>query len=188
MIFRYWDNCNLKVLDSFSLQEGDLVFRRGKSIESLAVVLAEKNSSFSHIGLIVMERGIPFVIHAEPGENSAQTGLVRKEPLRSFLDPRKASHFAIFRSYLDRKSLTRVAAQARTFYIQQCRFDNSYDLFTDQNLYCTELVLKAYRQGDQNINILLRRLDEVNILLARRKILMPGAFITSRLFYKIYTQ
>jgi len=188
LVFRSGNACNLKVLHSVSLHEGDLVFRRGKSIESFAVVHVEKNSEYSHVGIIVMEGEKPFVIHAEPAENSVKTDLVRKEPLISFLDPEKASHFAIYRSHLDRQSLTRVIAQARIFYYQKCRFDNAFDLRTDQNLYCTELVFKAYRQGDQRINSLLQKLKEVNILLDKRKILMPGAFINSSLFYKICTQ
>jgi len=188
MIFRSGNTCNLKVLDYVILQDGDLVFRRGKSLESFAVAKAERNSTFSHIGLIIMEEGKPFVIHIEPGESSLKNDPVKKEPLHSFLQSDKASHFAIYRSHLDRKSLARVTAQAKTFYYKKCRFDNYYDLTTDQNLYCTELVLKAYRQGDQKINTLLRRLDEVNILVTRRKILMPIAFINSSLFYKICTQ
>jgi hypothetical protein len=59
---------------------------------------------------------------------------------------------------------------------------------TDQTLYCTELVLKAYQQGGLQINKVLKELNEVNILVARRKILMPGAFISSELFYKICDQ
>ena len=185
IVFRFWDTCNIRVLDSVILQNGDLVLRRGISIESFAVVKAEKNSYFSHIGLIIMERGKPYVIHAEPGESPFKNDPVKKEPLRYFLQTGKASHFAIYRSHLDQKGLNRVIAQARLFYLQKCRFDNNYDLTTDHNLYCSELILKSYRQGNQSINSLLRQLEEVNIVLVRKKILMPGAFINSSLFYKI---
>jgi hypothetical protein len=185
LVFRSSDTCNLSALNTVTLQEGDLVFRRGKSLESFAVVVAGSNNAFSHIGLIVMEEGKPFVIHAEPGETSLVNDPVKKEPLRSFLQADKASHFAIYRSHLDLKSLERVVAQARIFYIRKYRFDNSYDLLTDQDLYCTELVLKAYQRGNHCVNSLLTRLDDINLLVARRQILMPGAFLTSSLFYKI---
>ena len=185
LIFRYRDSCDLKVLDSVILQDGDLVFRRGISIESFAVVKAGNNNGFSHIGLIVMEKGKPWVIHIEPGESSLKNDPVREEPLRSFLSSDKACHFAIYRSHLDRPGLSRVIQQARAFYRQKCRFDNYYDLTTDRYLYCSELVLKAYRQGDQRINSLLGKLEDVNILPARTRILMPGAFISSSFFYKI---
>jgi hypothetical protein len=157
----------------------------GKSIESFAVSMADHNSTYSHIGLIVMEGGTTYVIHVEPGENGLGSEPVRKERLSSFLEAGKASHFAVYRSWLGRRDLEKVIAMARDFYIRKCRFDNSYDMQTDQSLYCTELVLKSYRQGGVQINLLLRQMEEVNVLVARRKILMPGAFMSSTLFYKI---
>ena len=188
LLFRSGDDQGLKNDESVKLKEGDLVFRRGKSIESFAVSMTDHNSNYSHIGLIVFEGGTPYVIHVEPGEYALKNETVKKERLSSFLEAGKASHFAVYRSYLDRKDLDRVVARARHFYIRKCRFDNSFDLNTDQALYCTELVLKAYRQGGVQINMLLKELNEVNILVARRKILMPGAFISSELFYKICDQ
>lgn len=186
--FRYGDHCNLKALDSVSLREGDLVLRRGVSIESYAVVIAETNNSYSHIGMVVMEGGKPFVIHVEPGENGSKDAPVRKETLNSFLGPGKASHFAIYRSYLDQDKLGKVISRAREFYLLKCRFDNAYNMQDDQFLYCTELVFKAYQKGDQQMNSLLDRCETVNILIAKKNILMPGAFMTSNLFYKINSQ
>lgn len=185
LFFRSGDTGKLKILESVSLKEGDLVFRMGKSIESFAVSMADHNSRYSHIGLIVMEGGTTYVIHVEPGENGLGSEPVRKERLSSFLEAGKASHFAVYRSWLGRRDLEKVIAMARDFYIRKCRFDNSYDMQTDQSLYCTELVLKSYRQGGVQINLLLRQMEEVNVLVARRKILMPGAFMSSTLFYKI---
>jgi hypothetical protein len=186
--FRSGNDISARNLESVHLKEGDLVFRRGKSLESFAVVVTAGNGGFSHVGVIVLEGGKPFVIHVEPGENALNSEPVRKERLSSFLDAGKASHFAVYRSCLGRRDLDRVIVKARSFYTRKCRFDNSYDMQTDQTLYCTELVLKAYQQGGLQINMVLKELNEVNILVARRKILMPGAFISSELFYKICDQ
>jgi len=172
---------------SLSLRDGDLVFRRGRSLESYAVILAEKNKGYSHIGIVVLEAGNPFVIHVEPGETSLGANLVKKEPLGSFLQQGKASHYAIYRSRLDRECLDRVKAEAESFYRRKCRFDDAYDLATDRDLYCTELVFKAYRRGDAAIDGLLGKLEKISIMVTCRRILMPGAFISSDLFYKVYS-
>ncbi|MEI7491476.1 MAG: YiiX/YebB-like N1pC/P60 family cysteine hydrolase [Bacteroidota bacterium] len=186
--FRYSDHCDLKVLHSVPLRDGDLVLRRGISIESFAVVMAKTNNVYSHVGLIIIQGGKPYVIHVEPGETSQKDEPVKEEPLASFLDPGRASHFAIYRSHLGREQLQKVIARADEFYHRKCRFDNAYNLTDDDFLYCTELVLKAYQKGDGRMNSLLGKLENVNILVTNRKILMPGAFTAGNLFYKICNQ
>ena len=188
LIFRFQQNTTMKIPDHLTLQEGDLVFRRGKSMESFAVVMAEQKGDFSHIGLIVMEEKMLYVIHIEPDDNFPGGDRVRKEPLQRFLDPEKASHFAIYRSHLDRKNLAMVAEQARDFFRKGSRFDHSYNLQTDQALYCTELVLKAYQRGSLSFSRLIQKTDKVRLLMVTKNILMPEAFIRSHLFYKICAQ
>ncbi len=188
LVFRLDSSAELKVPESLALQDGDLVLRRGISIESYAVVLSDNRDSYSHIGIIMVEKGIPFVIHVEPDESGRKDEAVRKEPLNTFLGPGKASHFAIYRSHLDRNKLEQVTSQARKYYLRGYRFDHAYDLLDDRSLYCTELVLKAYRRADQRINRLLYELEDINILVYSHKLLMPGAFTSSNLFYKICSQ
>jgi hypothetical protein len=187
-IFRMGTGGELKLPETPALRDGDLVFRRGISVESYAVVQAGKTNIYSHVGLIVIEQGIPFVIHVEPGEAGSRDQPVRKETLRSFLDPGRASRFAIYRSCLGKERLDRVTSMAKRFYREGCRFDNAYDLQDDRFLYCTELVFKAYREGDRRMNTLLTRLERVRLLVYSHRLLMPGAFINSNLFYKICDQ
>ncbi len=186
--FRYDQSCDLKVLDSVSLRDGDLVFRKGISVESYTVVISGTGNTYSHIGLIIMKGGKPFVIHIEPGKASMKNDIVKKEPLNSFLGPDKASHFAIYRSNLEGEKLRKVISQANEFYNNRCRFDNFYDLGEDRFLYCTELVLKAFSKGDPQINRLALKLQPVNILVSSHKILMPGTFISSNFFYRVINQ
>lgn len=187
-VFKSGRTGELHVPDAATLCDGDLVFRRGISIESFAVVNTGTNKIYSHVGLIVIEKGIPFVIHAEPGEAPWRDKPVQKETLKSFLAPEKASRYAIYRSHLDRKNLGRVISRARSFYLGGSRFDNGYDLQDDHFLYCTELVFKAYREGDQRINCLTDKLEKVRVLIYTHNLLMPEALITSELFYKICNQ
>jgi hypothetical protein len=176
------------MLDSVSLKNGDLVLRRGISIESYAVSLAEKTNDYSHIGMIVMESTKPFVIHIEPGESPEKNGPVKKESLASFLGADKASHFAIYRSILNQEKLKTVVARCKQFYFRKSRFDNAYNLQDDDWLYCTELVYKSFRNGDPGIDQMLQQLKKVNILITSKMILMPGAFTNSKFFYQLIKQ
>ena len=72
----YANNINIS-----SLNNGDLILRCGRSTESYAVYLADKNAEFTHIGILALENNTPYVIHAVPDKNK----LVKKETLDEFL-------------------------------------------------------------------------------------------------------
>jgi len=170
--------------DSLTLNNGDLILRRGRSIESYAVYLADRNRDYSHIGIVVFEHEKPFVVHAVPGESGHSPEKVIKESLLSFLSPEKASHFAVYRSFFTPEELKKVAGKALGFFYQEIEFDNDYDLNSDHKLYCTELVLKAYRQ--LHLDTRQFKPDEINFLFGRKRILFPGIFIRSPDFFKVY--
>ena len=139
---------NIKNIPLTNLNNGDLILRRGRSTESYAVYLADKNAEFTHLGIISIEDEIPFVIHVVPDKNK----LVKKESLKEFLKPKNASEFAIYRSHYNKFFLDKVVQEANSFYLKKYEFDNKYDLETDSKLYCTELVLKAFN----NVGISLK--------------------------------
>jgi hypothetical protein len=168
------------------LQDGDLVFRRGRSVESYGVFLAGHDREYSHVGVVIMENGIPFVIHAVPGEKDDPMEFIRKESLVEFLGREKASHFAVYRSRLPVDRLKKVSGQAELFYFQKRKFDNDYDLRSDRELYCTELVLKAYRGVLEPIRGI--HPSELNFLIGRKKIILPDALIHSPDFFRVCSE
>ncbi|MCK9421589.1 MAG: hypothetical protein M0Q38_03230 [Bacteroidales bacterium] len=168
---------------SILFHDGDLVFRRGRSVESFAVYLADRNRDFSHIGLVVMDHGKPYVIHAVPGESGEKISLVSKEPIQRFLDGSKASHWAVYRSRFSISKLHLVAIKALEFCNRKTEFDNDYDLTTDSRLYCTELVLKAYQAA--GIEPGKYPLSELRFVVGIKKILFPSAFIRSPDFFRV---
>lgn len=168
------------------LQNGDLILRRGRSIESFAIFLADKNRDFSHIGIVVIENKEPYVIHVAPGKSVENSNRVRKERLETFLSPDKASRFAVYRSLFPAEELDNVATKAMEFYQNRVEFDNDYDLVSDQKLYCTELVLKAYEHLPLNKQKF--ELQEVRILSGVYKILFPGTFVNSPQFSLLYAR
>ena len=172
-------------LETIKLQNGDLILRRGRSIESFAVFMADKNRDFSHIGIVAIENGEPFVIHAVPGESGKNPERVIKERPEIFLSREKASHYAIYRSIFSAWEREKVAAKALEYYYNGVEFDHEYNLDSDQKVYCTELVFKAYQQ--LSIDIHQFELKDIHIFSGTRKILFPGSFITAPQFFPLFS-
>ena len=165
------------------IQNGDLILRRGRSIESYAVFLADKNRDYSHIGIVVCEHDTPYVVHAVPGESTKGPELVKKELIKEFLRPDKVSHFAVYRSRYSVEELKKVSAKALDFYRNKIEFDNDYDLSSCNRLYCSELVLRAYLQTDFDIRWL--EMKEIDFVFEKKEILLPGNFVRSPQFFMI---
>ena len=83
-------------LTATRLEAGDLLFRRGRSLHSHAVLLTDPASRFSHVGLVVKGLEGLFVAHSVPAEGE-QDGGVRLDPLEHFLSPETAVDWAAMR-------------------------------------------------------------------------------------------
>lgn len=165
------------------LQNGDLIFRRGRSFESHAVLITDSKSRFSHVGIIWIENETPFVIHSVPGENKSEPDYIRKEKVQEFLAPENASEFSIYRSRFSKEVNTKAAQIANRFYHEKVLFDKSFDLTTTDQIYCTELVLIAFQAASNhalNLNT-----TQLNVLFGKLEILMPGNIIESSNFQTI---
>lgn len=170
-------------MEEIGLQEGDLILRRGRSIESFAVVMADQDQDYSHIGIVVFENGKPWVIHAVPGESGEKPERVIREVPQSFLSRKKASGFAVFRSVFPPDSCKKVAAKALQYFNNNLEFDHEYNLRSEDKLYCTELVLRAYLE--LKLDTAFLEYTKIRIFMGDKLILMPGIFAKSPQFYHI---
>ena len=178
-------NSSLEI-SKLNLQNGDLIFRRGTSIESQIVLLADQESDFSHVGMISIKNNKLFVIHTVPKENDADPGYIKLELIEDFLAEDKAARFGIYRiSQSSSEQINVASSYAFNCYNKKYCFDNSYDLATDKQLYCTELVWKAYKQA--GIDLVCNRLKNINILITSRTMIMPSSIVESQLLKKIYS-
>jgi hypothetical protein len=123
------------------------VFIRGKSFRSAVVRLLEaSNHDYSHVGIVSLENGRPFIIHARPA-NDAMADTVTKETWDAVLFPDRVECATVFR-LADLSIANRVGLQASTvaqeFEREALPFDHEFKLTTPQKLYCTELVWRAY--------------------------------------------
>ncbi len=128
---------------------GDIVFVRGRSWRSHVVRLLDRdNGDFSHVGLVRVEQGAPYVIHATPTPSEgSKAGSVRREELSDFLSSDRIAQAGLFRLRQDPGGVAEAAASvAHAFATRGAPFDHKFDLSMAEALYCTELVWRAYRQ------------------------------------------
>jgi hypothetical protein len=121
------------------LHDGDIIFHESRSSQSQAIQLATK-SRYSHMGIIYRREGRWSVYEAvQP---------VKLTPLSSWIDRGKGGHYVVKR-LRDPGALTPAVLQQMWLVGQRYR-GRAYDLhfaWSDDQLYCSELVWKMYKQG-----------------------------------------
>jgi hypothetical protein len=126
-----------RALPAEPLRDGDIIFHASRSSQSLAIQRAT-HSPYSHMGLIVHRNGKPYVLEA--------IATVRYTPLDSWAARGDGGHYVVKR--LSRNltlDQTRELLRAADGYAGR-----PYDLYfewSDQRIYCSELVWKAYREA-----------------------------------------
>lgn len=122
---------------AYQAEDGDIIFHTSRSAQSLAVQRAT-GSPYSHMGMIFMRKGKPYVLEAvQP---------VKYTPLKEWQARGKNGHYVIKRlkKPLSAEQQTRLRAAAEDF------LGKPYDLsfaWSDQRIYCSELVWKAYERS-----------------------------------------
>lgn len=117
---------------------GDIVFQNSNSSQSLAIKLAS-HSQYSHVGVILVRNNQPFVLEAvEP---------VSLTPLNAWIKRGEKQSFARLRP---KQALPKNALiDKKLDSIQKVYLKKHYDIpfqWTDDKLYCSELVWKLYHQ------------------------------------------
>lgn len=168
------------------IKDGDIIFRKGRSLVSSIVMLNDKETDYSHVGICCKTDNEMFVIHAVPGEPDEQGNeKIRCDKLSEFLTPDKASIFAFYRLTCDTSGIAAAsAANAMAYYRAGLPFDKALNFRSDDKLYCTELVWKAYLKS--GINITGNQFKKLNLNILTDSIILPGHIQNSALLTKIY--
>lgn len=123
-----------------TLREGDLIFQASRSTQSRAIQLAT-HSPYSHCGLLLQQGGQWQVLEAvQP---------VRLTPLARWVARGQGGHFVVKRLRDANRVLT-PAAVTRLRAAGQPLLGRPYDLafsWSDERLYCSELLWKLYDRG-----------------------------------------
>ncbi|GAA4052679.1 YiiX family permuted papain-like enzyme [Hymenobacter glaciei] len=122
------------------LHDGDLIFHTSQSAQSQAIQLAT-HSVWSHCGIVYQQAGQWQVFEAvQP---------VKLTPLTDWVARGQGGHFVTKRLRDAAKALT-PAALARLKTAGQPLLGHSYDLYfgwSDDRIYCSELIWKVYERG-----------------------------------------
>ncbi|MFI3267104.1 MAG: YiiX/YebB-like N1pC/P60 family cysteine hydrolase [Rikenellaceae bacterium] len=135
------------------LCNGDIVFRRGIGVASQAVLFANSQGTFSHVGVAVNIDDKWNVLHEVPYEGENQDDdKIHCEPIEDFFNTDKASCGAVYRL----KGIDTLKQQIIKEYLKyklacDVPFDHEYDLDDSTKLYCTELVWRSYLEAGVDI-------------------------------------
>ena len=120
-----------------AVRDGDIIFHTSRSSQSLAIQRAT-GSQYSHMGLVFHRGGKPFVFEA--------IATVRFTPLDRWIARGTGRHFVVKRLRNADTVLTPAALEKLRVVAHQFEA-RPYDLtfgWSDDRIYCSELVWKAY--------------------------------------------
>ena len=125
------------------LHTGNAVLRAGIGPDSYMMAhMNQKDKTYSHCGLVVIEGGYPFVYHCLGGEDNPDARL-RRDSIQTFLDPGHNRGMGIVEYDIDSTHLQRLVGIIKGYYQARPKFDLKFDLATNDRLYCSEFVYKA---------------------------------------------
>ncbi len=130
------------------MREGDLAFRCGRGVFSRAVLSAEQDPRYSHVGVLVKDDGVWKIVHAVPGETefSGDFDRVKAEAPEGFFAADRAFRGCLVHTgLLDPDRTAALREEALSLARDSVRFDGAYNLADSSALYCTELVWMLYR-------------------------------------------
>ena len=124
----------------YKAQNGDIIFQTSQSSQSVAIQRATK-SKYSHMGIVYIKNGQPFVFEAiEP---------VKLTPFVDWVARGVGGHFVVKRLSKARERLTPEALE-RMLEVGKTFEGRHYDLYfewSDDRIYCSELVWKIYKRA-----------------------------------------
>jgi len=165
-------------LQEEQLRAGDLIFRKGISLVSRLVQVADQQTVYTHVGIIVDYEGEKRVVHAVPAEEPDGIDRVKMESLTEFLQPGRAVELGIYRykgaAGPDPADAARWAVGKA---LAAVPFDKSFDLQDNAALYCTELIWKAYLEA--GIDLCEGEFDRLPLSLRQEHYILPGRIISN---------
>ncbi len=137
VVFLTFCGASCRSHNNYPLREGDLVFQSFSSSQTRAIKLAT-NSQFSHMGLILAQNGSLMVYEA--------VGPVKFTSINTWIDRDPNRHFVVKRLKNAENILTKGNLE-KLEHIASSFKGKSYDFvfnWSDEKIYCSELVWKIY--------------------------------------------
>ncbi|MBN8668158.1 MAG: hypothetical protein J0M30_11695 [Chitinophagales bacterium] len=132
-----------------SIREGDLVLRCGNDMTSYMLKdFSQTDKVFSHSGLAFKWNDSLYVFHNMAGDLNPDE-VMRKDRIDSFLTPVSNMGFGIYRYDLDSQELAALKQKVIQHYENKLPFDMSFDLSTDDKMYCVEMIAKSVEEASR---------------------------------------
>ncbi len=141
------------------LHDGQLITRSDNDFESMIMQnFSRRERVYSHSGIVFKEDSGYVVYHCMGGSENPE-GACRKDPFDSFVNPLQKTGFGIFQYQLSALEAEKMHAILKKDYDLKIPFDATFNLKTDDSLYCSEMIYKALKQA------------------TGKKIILPSSFI-----------
>ena len=135
--------------------EGDIIFRGGTDIESNIIRdFSYQDKLFSHSGILIKEGNKLMVTHILGGSTNPQ-GSILSQPIQQFLSYPDNESAGIYTTGLSKQELIKVSAFLDSLKKINVTFDLRFNLFTKQQLYCTEVLIDALCFAKKNNKLFL---------------------------------
>lgn len=132
------------------LQNGDLLTRSDDDFESLSLQnFSTRDRRYSHSGLVFLEDSHYYVYHSMAGPENPD-GHFRREPFDSFVSPAKKTGFGVFRYQLSLGEIEALHTLYKKYYQEKIPFDKSFNLISDDSMYCSEIIYKSLKKVTNN--------------------------------------
>lgn len=136
------------------IHNGDLITRSDDDFESLSLQnFSTRDRTYSHSGMAFLEGGSFYVYHSMAGTENPD-GHLRRESFDSFVNPIKKTGYGIFRYQLSLNEIEDLHALYRKYYEGKMPFDKSFNLISDDSMYCSEIINKSLKKVTNNRIIL----------------------------------
>ena len=132
--------CGCTPIAGYEPHDGDIVFHTSRSSQSLAIQLATK-SPYSHMGIVYLRDGKPFVFEAvQP---------VKLTPLADWVERGERGRF-VAKRLRDADARLTVETLRKMRAVGEQLAGKDYDPYfewSDDRIYCSELVWKVFERG-----------------------------------------
>lgn len=130
-------------VDESELKDGDLILRHSRGFVSDAILsFSTREPEFSHSGIIRKVDGVTYVYHATGGEENVSNAM-KRDKLALYCHPAAVFKFGIFRYDIPETEMEQFLAILDQNYADKMEFDLSFEMETDDRMYCSEMIYKA---------------------------------------------
>lgn len=152
------------LIDSLA-RPGDIIMKNGYgNISRMITSVLDEEHAISHCGILDVDdsTGAFYIIHSVAKQVSDRDG-VQRIGLKRFINDVKPGDLYLLR-YKDHAKASAIVKEARCLLAAEVPFDHSYDLTSDDALYCSEFVYKVVLNSCMSETFKIRKLNNTDLL------------------------